>query len=337
MPDLHFLSPAAEAGDGLEDRGEDEIHHAADQACHDHEDDGGDEGHEALHVFGHFAVVAFGGAAQGGVDFAGLFAHSNHVDKQGRKGPDACESFGEGATITDLGDNGIEVFAHDQIACGIAGEFERTQQRQSVADEVGHGFEKLHVEAAGDEFSEKRHAQLHAIPGEAVLGIVFPGFEKDRASDEHQGDDMPPLLKEIGARDHDLCTERDLGARGALDQRGELGNERGDQQDRDADARKHKESGVDEGENELGLQFLDRLEIMRLAAENGIERAGGFTCGGEAAIELIEARAGAAQGVGEVHAIAHILAQTGGDGFEVAELLAIFHREQGGLELEAAA
>ena len=202
----------------MEDGGEDEIHHAADQAGHDHQDDGSDEGHESLHVFGHLAVVALGGAAQGGIDFARLLAHSNHVDEQGRKGADAGEGFGERSTITNLGDDGIEVLAHYQIACGIAGEFERAQQRQAIADEVGHGFEKLNVESAGDEFAKERHAELHAIPSEAVLGVVFPCFEKDCACNEDEGDDMPPLLEEIGSTDHDLRTERDLGTGGALDE-----------------------------------------------------------------------------------------------------------------------
>ena len=148
---------------------------------------------------------------------------------------------------------------------------------------------------------------------------------------------MPPGFEEIGEGNEDLRAEGDFGTGGALDQGGELGDEGGDKEDADADAGEGEEGGVDEGEDELGLQFLDGLEVVGLAAEDGIERAGGFAGGGEAAVELVKAGAGAAEGGGEVHAIAHVLADALGYGFEVAEFLAVLHGEQRGLELEAAA
>ena len=111
---------AVEVGDGLEDGGEDQIHHAANQNGHDDEDYGGDECHEAGDGFAHLAVVPFGGAAPGDVDFSGLLADGYHVDEEGWEGTAAGEGFGDGAAIADLADDSIEVLAHDEVAGGIA-------------------------------------------------------------------------------------------------------------------------------------------------------------------------------------------------------------------------
>lgn len=75
----------AEIGDRLEDRGDHQIGHGADQASHDDENRGHDECHDALQIFVELLVIALGRATQGLVDFSGLFAHGNHVDEQGRE------------------------------------------------------------------------------------------------------------------------------------------------------------------------------------------------------------------------------------------------------------
>ena len=69
----------------------------------------------------------------------------------GGKAPLRIEGFGKRAAVADLVDDLVELAAQRAVLGGIAGEFEGAQQRQAVADEVGHGFEELDVEAAGDD------------------------------------------------------------------------------------------------------------------------------------------------------------------------------------------
>jgi hypothetical protein len=74
----------------------------------------------------------------------------------------------------------------------------------------------------------------------------------------------------------------------------------------------------------LGLR--QRLEIVGLAFEDRIERAGSFTCRSEGAVERSETGAHPLERGGEVHAVAHQLADAAGDILEAAEFLAVLHR-----------
>ncbi len=123
----------------------------------------------------------------------------------------------------------------------------------------------------------------------------------------------------------------------ALDERGELRDEGGDENDGNADAGENQERRIDHREDEAGLELGEGLQVVGLALENGVERAGRLTGGGERAIQRAEARADFFQGDGEIHPVADDLADFEGNGLEVAEFLAVFHRLERGLQLEAGA
>jgi len=110
----------AEVGDGLEDGGDHEVGHGSDEAGHDDEDGGHDEGHDALEVLVEFLVVSLGGAAEGLVDFSGLFADGDHVDEERGEGSGADECFGEGSAIADLVDDAVEFGAEAAVLGGVA-------------------------------------------------------------------------------------------------------------------------------------------------------------------------------------------------------------------------
>ena len=270
------------------------------------------------------------------VDFTGLFANGDHVDEQGREGAVADQGFGEGTTVADLADDFVEFAAEAAVLGGVAGEFEGAKQGQAVANEVGHGFEELDVESAGDDGADERELEFHPIPSGLVGVVVLPGFEEDARGDEGDQDDDPPFADEGGGTDEDGGSEGHFAA-AAVDQGGELRNEDGDENDRNADARENEEGGVDHREDEAGLELGEGFEVVGLALEDVVERAGRLASGGERAIERAEAGADFFQRDGEVDAVADDLADFEGDGLEVAELLAVFHRLEGGLQLETGA
>jgi hypothetical protein len=90
---LRFAMESVQIRDRLEDGGDHQVGHGADEAGHDDEDHGHDERHDALKALVELLVVTLGGAAQGVVDAAGLFADGNHVNEQRRESAVADEGF----------------------------------------------------------------------------------------------------------------------------------------------------------------------------------------------------------------------------------------------------
>ncbi len=108
-------------GDGLEDGGDHEVGEGTDEESHEDEDGGHDEFHDALEIFVEFLVVAFGGAAEGLVDFSGLFSDGDHVDEEGGEGAGADHGFGKGSSVADLVDDVVEFTADGEVLSGVTG------------------------------------------------------------------------------------------------------------------------------------------------------------------------------------------------------------------------
>ena len=101
--------------------------------------------------------------------------------------------------------------------------------------------------------ADERQPEFHAVPGGLVRIVVLPGLEEDERGDEREDDDDPPLGEEIARRaDEDGGAERNLAAGRALDERGELRNERGDENDGNADAGEDQERRIDHREDQAG-------------------------------------------------------------------------------------
>lgn len=157
--------------------------------------------------------------------------------------------------------------------------------------------------------------------------------EQDEEADE--GDDRPPpLAAELAGGDQDLGDEGEFLA-GFSKQAGELGDEKGEEYEH-----QHNRGGEDDGwvekrGNDAAAEVLDEREVGALALEDLGKGAGGLAGGDEVAIQRVEGAAAVLQSGRKTEAVAHALAEAGGDGLDAGFFLALLNDFEGAFEFES--
>ena len=252
-----------------------------------------------------------------------MFADADHFEEVGGEEVGAFEGAGEGAAVADKVDGAFDFATDVEIAADTGGEVEAFEERKTAEGEAGEGFEELAVEAGLEDGACEGEAELNTVPDGLACGAARPEGEQDDDADKAKNQGGPPGFEEIGDGEDDLDAFWQAAADG-LNHLGELGDQKGAEQDGDGKGGEEEEAGVDEGDADAGTDFAGAGEVGGLALHGLGEGAASFACGGDGAEEFAEGGGGLAQGVAEGVTFADEVADAagglavGGDGFATA-------------------